>query len=447
MFRYIRKDDGDVGGGCIKMAYEAKKALLTADKGIGTEYYKNHSQHILNKSFLNASNVYDVKAQIGNTREYEPITVRIGTALAKSNLQTNLYDKQNYKKISFSDLNYRPRLGQYFKMQDGSIEFTWLTIETDNEFNMFNTVIVQKCNSRLYSLDSNNNLMEIFCTTKDVTQYGTSLLTGSQADYPNTLGTSIVPITRETLKLYEGQRVMMLNKFWKITKINNENSSVEYGLVNQGILRLTLQQNLENLETDSIMADRYLFHSRPNIQLEYEKLMTFNIGDKFRVPIKILKNGVEYDELSISYNILDCPTLSEENGEFTMLGYGENNLKIHLSEPDYDEIILININCVDTNISKVRYKIDNESQAYDNYFVKRFVEKTYILNKYIDDVLVNSNATPSFELKDILDESKIEVSIVGEKIIIYNIGLTSGSIEISFDDNGVITKQSIGIIK
>lgn len=423
------------------MSYEFMNSINKYN-AIGDSYNKNLSQRLVDSTFDMATNTFFVEAQIGNTDKYEQLEVIMDSAISKSNLQTNLYDVSSYKKIIFRNISYKPKLGQYFRFD----EFTWMCMETSHN-NTTSKCLMQRCNNKLYSLD-NDNLIETYCCIKDVTQQGTGLQYKEDFSSQGSLGALIVPVNDITLKYHIDQRMHLLGRYYKVAKVDTENTLLDYD-IQEGILVIKLQEDYKNTNTDSdFMADRYKYTNRPDIKFIYEKTLSYNLNETFTIPMAITKDGQPYTMIPVKYDLTKCEFITNIDNTFKINDYGIGKLKIYFHENNFDEIIEIDINCVNEIGITPTYKIINIDQSFDDFNLKYNVEKTYSCKKYIGDNLVNDEFEVSYIVNNIVDISKIIINTsVKDEIDIFNRekSIITGNIEISFKDksNDIVTSKII----
>lgn len=117
------------------------------------EKWKDGLQEFVNKEFDNASTFYeDVEEEIEfGTLEFRHILVRINSLVdAKTGQRAN----DDYKKIIFSDLDYKVPIGTRYRF-DNNI---WLVFSTDNIKTDTSSVYVRRCNNTMNWQDKYGNI-------------------------------------------------------------------------------------------------------------------------------------------------------------------------------------------------------------------------------------------------------------------------------------------------
>lgn len=117
--------------------------------------YETMQQEFLNDSFDNASSFYqDIYEEIDfGTLQFKRINARINKIIdSKDGTRVN----DDYRKIIFPTLEYKPPLGTRYKFEDN----IWIVFSTDNIKSLDSSVYVRRCNQVIYSQDKYGNIHE-----------------------------------------------------------------------------------------------------------------------------------------------------------------------------------------------------------------------------------------------------------------------------------------------
>lgn len=121
------------------------------------DIWKESLQEFVDKSFENASTYYEVEEEkFFGSLKFKKLKVRV-TSLVDAKTGQRIND--DYKKITFSDLNYRPEIGTRYKF-DNNI---WITFSTDNIKTDTSAVYVRRCNNTINSQDKYGNIHQEPC--------------------------------------------------------------------------------------------------------------------------------------------------------------------------------------------------------------------------------------------------------------------------------------------
>ena len=111
-------------------------------------------QAAVDKRFENASTyqegIVEEEIEFG-TLEFRPINCRV-TSLVNATTGQRVND--DYKKIIFPDLGYKPKLGSRYRF-DNNI---WLAYSTDNILSATSNVYIMRCNNTLNIEDKDGNI-------------------------------------------------------------------------------------------------------------------------------------------------------------------------------------------------------------------------------------------------------------------------------------------------
>ena len=124
----------------------------------GTRYPKEkwHDglQAAVDKVFINAStyqeNIVEEEIEFG-TLEFKPIQCRVVSLV---NATTGQRVNDDYKKIIFPDLQYKPQLGSRYRFENN----IWIAFSTDNILSSTASVYIRRCNNTLNIEDKYGNI-------------------------------------------------------------------------------------------------------------------------------------------------------------------------------------------------------------------------------------------------------------------------------------------------
>ena len=111
---------------------------------VGRESFDEHMQEVVNALFDNASTAYkDIEEEIEfGTLEFKQIDARInGIIDAKTGQRVN----DDFKKIIFRDINYKPELGTRYRFDDN----IWIVFSAENHHTDTSSVYIRRCNHTL----------------------------------------------------------------------------------------------------------------------------------------------------------------------------------------------------------------------------------------------------------------------------------------------------------
>lgn len=115
--------------------------------------WKDGLQALVDYSFENTSTIqFDVEEEIEfGTLQFAPITVRVNSLVdAKTGQRIN----DDYKKLIFKDLDYKPKIGTRYKFENN----IWIVFSTDNVKTDTSSVYVRRCNNTMNIQDKYGNI-------------------------------------------------------------------------------------------------------------------------------------------------------------------------------------------------------------------------------------------------------------------------------------------------
>ena len=116
--------------------------------------WKSDLQDFVDQEFMNASSVYDIEEENDfGTLEFHPVVARV-TSLVDAKTGQRIND--DYKKITFSDLTYQPKIGTRYRFDNN----VWIAFSTDNIKTDTSAVYVRRCNNTMNTQDKYGNIHE-----------------------------------------------------------------------------------------------------------------------------------------------------------------------------------------------------------------------------------------------------------------------------------------------
>ena len=120
--------------------------------------WKDGLQALVEREFSNASTYYEdieEETEFGSLK-FKPMNIRVNTLVdAKTGQRVN----DDYKKLIFSDLDYRPDIGTRYRF-DNNI---WIVFSTDNIKTDTSAVYVRRCNNTMNTQDCYGNIHKEPC--------------------------------------------------------------------------------------------------------------------------------------------------------------------------------------------------------------------------------------------------------------------------------------------
>lgn len=280
------------------------------------EDIERQMQELVNEQFIVSSSfapqVY-VEKEFG-TLEFEKIEARV-THLIDS--ATGLRIGDDFKKITFRDLNYHPALGGRYKFDDN----IWLVYATDNINSTTSSCFVRRCNNTMNMLDKYGNIHNEPC----------------YIEYKPTK-TSVGEFDRLSLPFTKQVMYCQLNKWTKDIGINNR------FMFGSDVFKITDRVRFNRTETfndETMNTNRYY--------MDYDNLNEFDNVELGIADYKMPNWSITIDKTELYTNIGGSGTLTasvslddtEQAGEAVIWSSSDPNIiEINADTGEYNAVAL-----------------------------------------------------------------------------------------------------------
>lgn len=354
-------------------------------------------QNSINSMWDNTTQVILLQEQkeIGSD-EYLDLDVRIDMAL---DLGTGQKLSDDYKTISFKDLNHETKLGLMYKYDNKH----WITINEDNVGSPTKSIIIKKCNNRLRWVDpTNGNILSFPCSISY--EIGSpQVQRDKEVNTPNNSMTLTVQRNHLTKDFETNKRFIFNGRPYRITGINNvlQNSDIDEETT---ILHFDLYLDVESPTDDLInnVANRYENNYSIKI-LSYPKEQVKGFTGKLNA--QVFFNGESVNR-EVIWESNENATI-DDMGNFELIGeYNTKAIikaKIKGNESIYDSIEINILEAIEEeyeiSISPLYKEIRQMEKVRINYSLLKngiYVESTINVETIGDNSTFNKNIGNNF---------------------------------------------------
>lgn len=193
------------------LRYEAKRHILP---GSPNEYYREHMQQLIDSRWENTTMLYTVEEEYPfGSFNFRTVDVHMIHALDKS---TNKKQGDDYRELIFQDINYKAKLGNYYRFDNAY----WLVVNLDELNRTSKNVIIHRCNNFLKWKDETGKLYSYPCfLAYDVT--AGSPRVDNNVITPNNRIIVTIQANEDTLGLKVNKRFIFGDRPFKIIGYNN----------------------------------------------------------------------------------------------------------------------------------------------------------------------------------------------------------------------------------
>ena len=294
--------------------------------------YVNYFQEVLNQEFENASDVWTIQEEIPfSSKLFQDVQVRLMSHVINNDSGDKIGD--DYKKILFKDINHATGIGFMYFFDDNY----YITINTDKTRQLAASSIIKRCNNTLRWMDTQGGYHTVPCSI--------DYLIKQNRDY-STAGTSLVmpaatiqvhcQMNDESNLIRPNQRFLFGNPGnWNAYKIlgggvNNFNLLKTSDNTSTGIIRLTLDANYVNNETDDLVNGICdAFQLIYNINLSDHVLSGSIGGSRILIP-ELTKNGETASGSFVWVSSNPSVATVDINGNVTFISNGNCSIKCSL---------------------------------------------------------------------------------------------------------------------
>lgn len=229
------------------MYYEAMRNIhsVSAD-----DYYRTHFQKLVDSKWYESTTVVKIEEETPfASLNFEEVEVRMTHALDSPTLKKQ---GEDFRRISFQDIEKEVRLGQYYRFDD----MDWIVVNLDQINRINKNVVLRVCNNSLKWVDKNGWMHEYPCNL------GYDATSGSpQVDHDiitaNNKIQVIVQANEYTLKLKVNMRFIFADRVFKIISINNYMIDTTGGEQSIIYMQVQLCNALPKDDFANMVADNY----------------------------------------------------------------------------------------------------------------------------------------------------------------------------------------------
>lgn len=189
-------------------------AKLGAMPSSPNNYYREQMQELINNQWYNTTQLFTIDEECPfGSQCFHKIEVQMTHALDKS---TNRKTGDDYRELIFRDIDYKVRLGTYYRFSNAY----WITVNVDELNLMSKNIIVHRCNNNLTWKDKTGRIYSYPCVmgyeaTASSPRVDNDIIT------PNNRITVTVQANKDTLRLNVNHRFIFADRTFKIIGINN----------------------------------------------------------------------------------------------------------------------------------------------------------------------------------------------------------------------------------
>ena len=251
-------------------------------------------QQTLYEQFYNSSNWYTIEEETpfasGN---YENLDVRINPVTISMDAgQRKILD--DTKTLLFQDISHPTELGKFYRFNDNY----WITTNIDKTKTLATTAVVKRCNNVLRWQDLEGAVYESPCSLDFLLKLNRDYSTaGSSIVIPAGKLECLTQFNSKTNKILPNQRFLFGNKDnWIAYRIeggglgNFDNASTENNM-SVGILRLTLEADYLNTETDDVVNGIANYVKNSYVLTLDQSIISGNYGQTIQLHSVITLNG------------------------------------------------------------------------------------------------------------------------------------------------------------
>lgn len=191
--------------------YDAKMGAMPSSPN---DYYREQTQEVIDSQWYNTTQLFSIEEERPfGSQCFHCVEVQMTHALDKS---TNKKTGDDYRELIFRDIDYKVRLGTYYRFSDAY----WITVNVD-ELNLISkNIIVHRCNNYLTWQDKKGKIYSYPCVLGyDAT--ASSPRVDNDVITPNNRITVTVQANKNTLRLKVNHRFIFAGRTFKIIGINN----------------------------------------------------------------------------------------------------------------------------------------------------------------------------------------------------------------------------------
>lgn len=349
-----------------------------------------NTQLFRNQTFYNAPNIATIKHR-GATKQ-----VRINEAQSAEGLSRN---KDDYVKIIFPCFSDIFEVGDYVEMAD-----KMYIIFSTKRINRASATM-EWCNTKFKWQDSSGVLHSYWGVAVADTFYNTGV---THTKY-NSIGSGKITVwiqyNEETKTIDRNTRFVIDNKVYRTTDVN----TLAYTYDEKGIITLVMEEELQTGE-DDINDD--LAHNIVDTEIKIQGLpQKLIVGNKYKLEAKIItKNTTDTKDI----------TWKASHGTITLIdGFyyleveqvGEVIITAQLTS---NEVIQDTVTLM---VREAENKIRYELSTVDNYVVRKTMEKSFTIRRYINGV-ENNDTTYKVTWENIEGVANNQFKVTTDKNII-----------------------------
>ena len=337
----------------------------------------------------------------------------------------------DYRKIIFRDLNFKPELGSRFKF-DNNI---WIVYSTDNIKSTHSSCYIRRCNNTINIQDQYGNIHQEPCVI-DIKPTKSGIVEQEYMSVPIARQVLMYQLNKWTQPLFINSRVMFNRQVYKIGAIMELDRTETFDANSIKLVKCYLDNDLKNeYDNEELQVADYKTY---NYSINTVEDLLGNKGQQGTLNAAVFLDDEEKNEKVYWYSSNEnIVSIEKETGLYTMLNSGKAIIYVKMAKNEnfYTEI-KVEVSDQQLNIYKniispnVDYIALNNTQNYEVYetlngnkidtefeiSVSGMKEKYYSFsqngNKFsVKNILQNEISLLKVSCKNLRDSSIIELEI------------------------------------
>lgn len=355
-------------------------------------------QEVVNEQFSVASSFYtDIYQETDFGKlNFVRIDARINSIIDS---KTGERVSDDFKKIIFQDLSFKPKLGSRYKFENN----IWIVYSTDNVKSNTSSAYLRRCNNTMNTQDAYGKVHSEPCYI-DYKPTKTSVLEYQEMTVPYTKQVLYCQLNKWTKNLGINDRFVFGSDAYKITDRVKFNRTETFNNNTLNLVRCYMDyDNLNEYDNVELGIANY---QMPEYSIEVRSKILGKIGDVGTLSAKVLLNNKVTSESVYWYSQnSNVVTIDKNTGAYQLLTDGETTISVTMiNNESYKNVISVSVsatvpeeyaNVIDPDI---RYIKTDGNQQYSVFETKNGTKNNTLFdittsgvsNKFYD-IIINGN--------------------------------------------------------